>query len=153
MKITFIIITCLFINSISLAKTMDLKCKGNDSSKWNNCRGAKVFGQTAYVGEFMNGLANGYGTFTYSDGSVYVGEFKEGIEHGKGIFNCWAHGSKYDGQFKYGKKNGEGTYFYPDGVIYKGEWSEGKRNGNGVLTYTDGKRLVGKFKNDKYVRE
>ena len=29
-----------------------------------------------YVGEFKNGLKNGQGTYTWSDGSKYVGEWK-----------------------------------------------------------------------------
>ena len=27
---------------------------------------------------------NGYGTYTYADGSKYAGEFKEGLSHGQG---------------------------------------------------------------------
>ena len=53
------------------------ECVGNQSSIWNDCRGAIVKNLSAYVGEFKNGLPEGYGTFTYSDGAVYVGSFKE----------------------------------------------------------------------------
>mgnify|MGYP001318738911 FL=1 len=148
---SIVFIISLFLNLNSIAQPVNLECFGDDSSKWNNCRGAKVFDQTAYVGEFINGLASGQGTYTYSDGSVYVGQFKEGKEHGIGTFRCWNHGSKYVGEFKNGKKHGEGTYTYPDGVVYVGEWSEGKRNGSGVLTYTDGKIKVGLFKDDRYL--
>ena len=150
MKSIIITISLLLYSSL-FAEIKNLECIGSNSSKWNNCRGAIVKGLSAYVGEFGEGLPNGHGTYTYSDGSVYVGDFKSGKEHGTGIFRCWNHGSKYIGEFRNGKKHGTGTYTYPDGVIYVGEWNEGKRSGNGVLTYTDGKKLVGEFRNDKYL--
>ena len=127
------------------------ECIGNKSSIWNDCRGAIVKNLSAYVGDFKNGLPEGYGTFTYPDGAVYVGGFKEGKEHGMGTFTCWTHGSQYIGQFQKGKKHGDGIYTYPDGVIYDGQWSKGVREGDGVLTYTDGRELTGKFSNDKYL--
>ena len=144
------IIILLIITSITPAKSNDQNCQGGDSAKWHNCRGAVVIDLSTYVGEFKKGMPSGYGTFTYSDGSVYVGDFEKGKEHGQGVFNCWAHGSKYVGQFKNGKKHGKGIYTYPDGAIYNGEWIEGKREGEGIMIFKDGKRLVGKFKNDKY---
>ena len=150
MKIIIIIIYLLSVKDGS-AETKLPECTGTQSLLWNDCRGAKVINLSAYVGEFRNGLPEGYGTFTYSDGAVYVGSFKEGKEHGNGIFTCWTHGSQYTGQFQNGKKHGNGIYKYPDGVIYDGEWREGIREGDGVLTYIDGTKLIGKFSNDKYV--
>ena len=45
---------------------------------------------------------NGYGTYTWSDGSKYVGEHKDGKGHG------------------------QGTYTYADGTIKKGIWKNGE---------------------------
>ena len=150
MKIIIIIIY-LMIPIDGYAEPKLPECVGNQSSIWNDCRGAIVKNLSAYVGEFKNGLPEGYGTFTYSDGAVYVGNFKEGKEHGIGTFTCWTHGSQYTGQFQNGKKHGSGIYTYPDGVIYDGEWSKGIREGDGVLTYKDGTELIGKFSKDKYI--
>ena len=36
-------------------------------------------------GEFKNGLRNGYGTFTTSNGEKYEGEWKDNYKHGKGV--------------------------------------------------------------------
>ena len=150
-KISLIIFVLLNSNSFLESKTIE--CKGSDMSTWNNCRAVITKDLTAYVGEFKYGLPHGKGTFTYSDGAVYSGGFKYGKEHGIGTFICFTHGSKYEGEFQNGKKHGDGVYTYPDGVIYKGEWSDGKRDGFGTLYYTDGKKLSGKFFEDKYVKE
>jgi hypothetical protein len=36
---------------------------------------------STYTGDFLYGKADGYGTKTYSDGSVYEGEWKEDLRH------------------------------------------------------------------------
>ena len=41
---------------------------------------------------------NGYGTYTYENGSKYVGEWKDG------------------------KENGQGTYTFANGIVDKGIW-------------------------------
>jgi hypothetical protein len=46
--------------------------------------------------------SNGYGTFTWSDGSKYVGEHKDGKQHG------------------------HGTLTYADGRVEKGIWKNGQ---------------------------
>ena len=39
-----------------------------------------------YMGEISNGVPNGQGTYTFSDGEKYVGEWKEGeLWNGKGF--------------------------------------------------------------------
>ena len=45
--------------------------------------------------KFKNGLEDGEGILTYSDGDMHVGEFKNGKKHGQGIMT-YADGSKYD---------------------------------------------------------
>lgn len=145
-NISIILFTLFNFDVFADAKIKE--CLGENTSKWENCRGATTYGLSAYVGEFQNGSPNGFGTFTYSDGATYVGEFKNGKEHGTGTFKCWAHGSKYIGEFSSGQKHGKGTYTYPDGVVYTGDWVKGKRDGYGIMKYTDGRKLEGKFKDD-----
>ena len=50
-----------------------------------------------------------------------------------------------------GKLDGQGTLTYSDGRKYVGEFKNGKRNGQGILTYSDGRKYVGEFKNDKWI--
>ena len=45
---------------------------------------------------------NGYGTYTYANGSKYVGEWKDG------------------------KENGQGTYKFANGKVDKGIWKNNK---------------------------
>ena len=45
---------------------------------------------------------NGYGTYTYANGSKYVGEWKDG------------------------KENGQGTYTFANGTVDKGIWKNNK---------------------------
>lgn len=41
-------------------------------------------GIDTYEGEFVRGLPDGTGTYTWSNGSTYTGEFKRGLKQGKG---------------------------------------------------------------------
>ena len=74
-----------------------------------------------YVGEIENGLPNGQGTYTWSDGRKCVGEYKDGKPNGQGIFTD-PNGTMYVGKYKDGKKHGQGTYTLPDGYKSVGEW-------------------------------
>jgi len=42
---------------------------------------------------------NGYGTYTYANGSKYVGEWKDGKKHGQGTYTS-QDGTKGKGEFK-----------------------------------------------------
>ena len=53
-----------------------------------------------HLGQFQDGLANGYGLsgYHFGQGSIYVGIFKNGIRNG--WFNVWhSSGSKHKGQY------------------------------------------------------
>jgi TolB-like protein len=82
-----------------------------------------------YVGEWKDGLLNGQGTLTFSDGRKYVGEFKDGLPfNGQGTMT-FPDGSKYVGEFKDGNFNGQGVLFKVNGEIQSGTW-EKDRFGN-----------------------
>jgi len=58
----------------------------------------------------------------------------------------------YKGEWKNGEKwrpNGLGVMTYPDGHKYVGEWKNGKYNGQGTSTYPDGGKYVGELKDGK----
>ena len=101
-----------------------------------------LFRGGVYVGEEVDGIPNGYGTFTttateskipgafYATAGVeqfeYVGEFKDGVYHGQGTHTN-SNGEKYVGEYKEGVKHGQGAYTYADGSQYVGQWKDGKR--------------------------
>ena len=78
-----------------------------------------------YVGDVVNGLPHGQGTYTRSNGDKYVGEWKDGLPDGHGTETS-SDGREYVGEFKDGKKHGQGIYAFPDGYQYIGELRDGK---------------------------
>ena len=44
---------------------------------------------------------------------------------------------------------GHGTFKYADNSKYIGQYVDGEKEGKGVMTYSDGKRYEGTFKNKK----
>ena len=45
--------------------------------------------------------------------------------------------------------NGDGTYLWSDGRKYVGQWKDDKVNGRGAFSYADGSKFVGQFKAGK----
>ena len=78
-----------------------------------------------YVGDVVNGVPNGQGTYTSAGGDVYVGEFREHLFHGQGAFT-YVDGRKYIGGWNDDKRHGQGIFALPDGYQYIGEWRNGK---------------------------
>jgi len=48
-----------------------------------------------------------------------------------------------------GEYHGKGVITYPNGEKYVGEWKNGKRNGQGTATFPTGEKYVGEFKDNK----
>jgi len=44
-------------------------------------------GVDSYIGNFRKGYPNGFGVYTYKDGSNYIGKFKKGLKDGFGLLN------------------------------------------------------------------
>lgn len=87
-----------------------------------------------YIGDCKKGKANGKGTATGVD--TYTGEFKNGYPDGYGKYT-WKNGSRYDGYWKSGLFDGQGTLFNTrdttkaDSVgVIKGFWKKGKYVGH-----------------------
>ena len=78
-----------------------------------------------YVGEIENGLPNGQGTYTRSDGKKCVGEYKDGKPNGQGTYTS-SNGEKYEGEWK-DEKPWNGTYYDKDGNII-GKWVNGVKH-------------------------
>ena len=116
--------------------------KVNGESEWLKNDDEDTDGK--YLGEIRNGVPEGQGTLTSSNGEKYEGEWKEGEKHGQGTLT-FPDGQKYVGEFHEGQPHGQGTETLPDGEQYEGEWKEGKE-WNGKLYDTDGK-IIGTYVN------
>ena len=125
------------------------KWEGVEKEKWEGVESEDNEDFGKYEGKINNGIPNGQGTYTGSDGQKYIGEWKEGKWNGQGT-ETLHDGKKYVGEFKDGSKHGQGTETSPDGRKYEGEWINGFPNGQGIETSPKGGKYVGEFKYGKY---
>lgn len=100
------------------------------------------FTNGVYVGEAVDGIPNGWGTFSYTNGDVYNGEWKDGKRTGQGTLTL-ANGDIYEGEFNENELfKGTIAVNLSDGVyIYESdEFIDYKMNGQSTLTvkYTSG---------------
>lgn len=132
----------------ALQKELDEKARSIGKLEFKTSRGNSVY----YVGDVKDGKANGYGSGSFSTGSIYVGTWKDNRKHGAGRYT-WKDGSIYDGEYENDYRNGVGTYFFTTGEKYVGEWVNDKREGKGTLYDKKGEVLLdGIWKNDEFVR-
>ena len=85
-------------------------------------------------------------TIVYSDGSVYVGEFENGIKNGYGVY-YFSNGDVYEGNFKDDKRNGYGVYYFSNGDEYEGNFENGQITGEGTYRWASGRVYTGVFEN------
>ncbi|MEE0997137.1 MAG: hypothetical protein U0L74_07190, partial [Paludibacteraceae bacterium] len=52
-------------------------------------------------------------------GDIYTGDFVNGVPEGKGVYT-FATGDRYEGEFKNGKRNGQGVYIFASGTRQTG---------------------------------
>lgn len=98
-----------------------------------------------YNGEMIMGEKTGFGSSTYTNGTVYEGQWKKDVIEGKGRLEI---GSSYyyEGQFKNGLYNGIGKLGNKEGY-YEGGFKNGKPHGRGIqFAYDSEKKLEGKWK-------
>jgi hypothetical protein len=114
-------------------------------------------GKGRYKGEWKNGMPNGKGIkHFYKDDSYIYGNFVDGLAEGYGkqtFEQTWEKTQPYyEGEFKRNKYDGKGEYHYGDGDYYKGMWKNNKYNGQGAA-YSKclDKTWVGEYKNDEKV--
>ncbi len=95
---------------------------------------------------------DGKGTYVFSDGSIYVGEFVNGIMEGFGKLTD-KYGNVYTGYFKSNKYNGIGKFERTDGTIYIGEFKDGRRHGLGTQYYSATYKEKGRWDYDRFIEE
>ena len=116
-----------------------------------------------YVGNFVNGLRHGQGTYTFPNGVTQVGIFennvyqesKTEIKNVNGSSNLfWNDGTTYTGQAVDGIPNGHGCMTYGGdlvGHIYVGFFVNGSRHGKGRYRFPNGTVQVGQFENNEFI--
>ncbi len=81
----------------------------NDFYPQETCKVLKAEISGEYSGKCKNGLAHGKGIARGID--TYEGKFKDGLPDGIGKYT-WSNGEIYEGGWNEGKKEGEGKFYY-----------------------------------------
>jgi len=101
-----------------------------------------------YMGDWIQGIREGYGVLIEKTQNRYEGEWKADKEHGEGI-KIWKGGSRYEGEWADGKKHGKARIIWGDGEwkgdMYEGDWKEDHRDGSGVYLWANGDRYQGQW--------
>ena len=112
-------------------------------------------GKTQYNGNWANGIKKGFGKFIDYDGKVISGTWDEYFLHGYNEHQnkyTWENGNYYKGRFNNELPNGKGIIKSKDDVeLYSGDVKDGKKHGQGIKTFSNGKKQVGIWKNNKFV--
>jgi len=102
-----------------------------------------------YVGQLLNGLPDGWGTYVYED-QVISAQFAGGKTSGKGIIDD-GKGNVYVGSLTLSYPNGQGIQFSGIGEsleYYIGDFVQGVPNGKGLSRNADELR-IGEMKNNR----
>ena len=88
------------------------------------------------------------------DGATYVGQFVNGLREGVGTFTWSIHspdaGRVYEGEYKNNRRNGKGKRTYRDGSILEGYWKDNKL-WNGTKHDKEG-NISGKCVNGEWIK-
>lgn len=97
----------------------------------------REFSDGFYKGIVVDGLREGQGVQTFSNGDVYEGSWETDCMSGRGVM-LYANGAQYDGQWSMGKRSGEGKMDWAEGVEgnpmyalvqYEGSWVDNTLQG------------------------
>lgn len=97
-----------------------------------------IFGECTgkYTGEILNGLPEGYGTFTFPDTNgaswIYEGYWTGGHMTGQGQ-TSWEYGFSEEGEYANDLLNGEGREFWYNRLYYSGGYLDSASHGQGTL--------------------
>ncbi|KAJ1290748.1 hypothetical protein BS78_02G268600 [Paspalum vaginatum] len=94
-----------------------------------------------YDGLWRYGKRSGLGTLFCSNGDVYHGTWRDDLIHGKGWY-YFHSGDRWFANFWKGKANGEGRFYAKDGSIFFGHFQNGWRHGESLLVDANGSRWI-----------
>ena len=99
-------------------------CDGDYPQNWNSCVGdIKLNNGTRYIGDFINGAANGFGYMIITNGTKVLGHFSNNQVNGLALL-IKTNGDRYAGYFKDNLFHGNGVYKKNDGEIFSGNWEK-----------------------------
>ena len=99
-----------------------------------------------FMGFFLENKAFGYGHLWKEDGDSYNGYWKNFKAEGWGIYKT-NNGACYNGEWGGDLQHGFGIEQWPRGSIYLGDYANGYKNGIGVLNFGNKAWYEGEFKN------
>ena len=108
----------------------------------------KKFDQLNINNNNINNNQLNYQTISYKNGERYVGQIINGLKEGKGSF-YFISGDRYEGDFRNNKREGKGIYYYNNGNRYEGDFRNDKKEGKGVFYFNNGDREMGDYYNDQ----
>jgi hypothetical protein len=111
-------------------------------------------GILAYEGQFKDDVPNGEGKFYYDNGNVMLeGYFRDYVLNGKGKKYSENGNLDYEGDWERGAPHGVGIAYNDDGTIsYEGEFKNGIMDGTGRFTMSTGHLVEGQWKNGKFIQ-
>jgi len=103
-----------------------------------------------YYGQLLNNKQHGLGIMQKRSNNInekYLGEWRDGLREGFGveIYSNLSNLEKrmYVGDWIFDKKNGMGRMTFSSGITYDGEWLNDKMHGKGVMESENGKIYEG----------
>lgn len=107
-------------------------------------------GNLVLSGMWVNDLPEGrVSMYRLSDGKVYAGSLVRGELQGLGqLYQGDSQQWIYQGSWHNNVPNGRGVLNTADG-IYEGEFARGRRDGKGVMTFNDGRKYDGDWREDR----
>lgn len=87
-----------------------------------------------------------FGTKNYPNGDKYVGEWVGGKANGQGTYTSKASAAMYSGQFAADTFSGAGTMTWTNGAKFIGQWKNDSAV-SGTITYANGTTAVGTVRN------
>ena len=86
-------------------------------------------------------LVDGFGTYTWPDGSIYRGQWKDSKMHGQGARTS-STGEMFEGRWANNKPLGVGKYRNPEGQVQVQAWHD---DGHGEVVHTKPRRSIREF--------
>lgn len=111
-------------------------------------------GEVFYKGKTVDGIPDGAGKMTFSNGDWRQGDFVKGVfKKGIAKVTFYLQGDRstldriYIGAYSNEAPNGIGSMMFSKKSYYQGEFLNGNLHGNGTFVYDDGSVYKGEFEN------